>query len=89
MGFQMAWGWEADGLAAAEFDTVEDAIAALTASVRRKTERYGTEEQTRRARECVAPMRDRMRTEGVEALAEGREWLGECGGLFVRLTPQE
>ncbi len=88
MGLQMAWGWEADGLAADEFATVEDAITSLAASVRWATARYGSEEQSRMLRLCVEPVQARMRTEGVQALAEGREWRGECGGLFVRLTPQ-
>ncbi len=85
----MAWGWDAGTLAGAEFDTVEEAITSLTVSVRQNAERYGTEQQSKALRNCVEPMRARIRSEGVQALAEGHDWLGECGGLYVKLAPQQ
>lgn len=89
MALRMEWGWTEDGLAGANFATVEEAVESLTSSVERATVRYGSVEHARILRECVTPMRTWMLAEGAQALAEGRDWSGECGGLIVRLTPRE
>lgn len=85
----MAWSWEADGIAGAEFATIDDAITTLARSVDRATARYGTERQSQVAQACVAPMSACMSTDGARTLTQGHEWTHECGGLRVTLTPVE
>ncbi|WP_269857629.1 hypothetical protein [Streptomyces sp. RPT161] len=89
MNLRMDWSWEADGIAGAEFATVDDAVTTLARHLDRAAAHFGTERQTRVAQACLAPMSAYMCTDGVRALTQGREWTHECGGLRVTLTPVE
>ncbi|MER6738233.1 hypothetical protein [Streptomyces puniciscabiei] len=87
MAVRMSWAWGVDGMAGADFASVDEAATALAEGVERAASHFGTERQQEVVRLCVIPMSDRMRTEGVRVLAEGRGWFGECQGLFVRMNP--
>ncbi|MFB7504665.1 hypothetical protein [Streptomyces broussonetiae] len=85
----MSWAWEVDGMAGADFATVDDAAAAMAESVELAASHFGTDRQREVVRSCVLPMGARMRTEGARTLADGHGWFCECEGLYVRMNPEE
>ncbi|WP_177235336.1 hypothetical protein [Streptomyces sp. MUSC 14] len=87
MGVRMSWAWEVDGMAGADFASVDDAATAMARSVELAASHFGTDRQREVVRSCVIPTSDRMRTEGARTLAEGHRWFGECQGLYVRMNP--
>lgn len=80
----MSWGWKNDGIAAGDYPDLGRAITALGESAERAARVYGRDAAVG---QCVAELQVRMRTEGADALSEGRRWSGECGGAFVQMWP--
>ncbi|WP_265558563.1 hypothetical protein [Streptomyces hygroscopicus] len=72
-----------------DFATVDEAAAALAQSVEQAASRFGRARQQEVVQSCVLPMSERMRTEGAQALAQGRRWSSDCEGLHVRMHPVE
>ncbi|MEU8590415.1 hypothetical protein AB0C59_25945 [Streptomyces sp. NPDC048664] len=70
-------------MAGADFATVDEAVTAMAQSMERAASRHSAARQREVLRLCVTPMIERIRTEGVRALAEGRSWSDECEGLYV------
>ena len=84
----MAWHWNPDGIAAGDFDTIQDAVDGLGASARRTYHRYDQLAQRHTMLACIAPLQERMLTEGAESIAAGESWSGHCGGVQVTLSPR-
>lgn len=84
----MAWDWKPDGMAGGDFDTIEDAAIGLRESACRIYHRYDQHAQRHVMLACIAPLQERMLSEGAQSIAAGRSWSGKCGGVHVTLSPR-
>lgn len=88
MGVRMCWHWDPDGVATADFDTIEAAADALAGSARRTYHRYDQHPQRDTMLACITPLTERMLSEGAARITAGESWSGRCGGVQVTLSPR-
>lgn len=84
----MEWGSNMIGQAGADLPDIDACAQALRGSLRRALNRLPPGFRGCIFKRSANGLRDRVCTEGAAAVAQGEEWHGTAGGVWVSLYPR-